>query len=54
MKMQKGSATAGPSSAIGLMRFFDTEMAGPKFSPQFVIVVAIVIVAAILVMRITM
>lgn len=44
MKFQKtpsSSAGSGPSSSIGIMRFFDVESGGPKLSPEFVLVVAV-------------
>ena len=43
VKLKKGKATSGPSSSIGLMRFFDAESMGPKISPQFVIAVSIAV-----------
>lgn len=40
---------AGPSSAIGVQRFFDTDEGGPKLTPEmvfgFAIVVCIVFIA---------
>lgn len=36
------TAESGPSSSIGIMRFFDTESGGPKISPEFVVGVAAV------------
>ena len=45
VKMKKGKAQSGPSSSIGLMRFFDAEIKGPKFSPEFVVVVCIAVAA---------
>lgn len=44
MKFQKPSSdgASGPSSSIGIMRFFDVESGGPKLSPEFVIAVAVV------------
>lgn len=42
------SGGAGPSSAIGIMRFFDIEAGGPKLSPEFVLVVAVVFVAGMI------
>lgn len=51
MKLQKAKGMAGPSSSIGLMRFFDTEMAGPKISPEFALILTTVIVVLVLVMR---
>ncbi len=50
MKFTQSSGPSGPSSAIGIMRFFDADTGGPKISPEFVLVVALlftVIVAAI-------
>ena len=42
---------AGPSSAIGIMRFFDQDTAGPKLTPEFVFVVAVGFTALVIVMR---
>lgn len=44
MKFQKAPSGggAGPSSSIGIMRFFDVESGGPKMSPEFVLAVAVV------------
>lgn len=42
MKFEKPKASAGvgggPSSAIGIMRFFDSDSGGPKISPEFVMI----------------
>ena len=38
---------AGPSSSLGIMRFFDTDMAGPKITPEFVIVLCVIFSAII-------
>lgn len=38
VKLKKGRSTTGPSSTIGLMRFFDAETKGPKVSPEFVVI----------------
>ncbi len=42
---------SGPSSAIGITRFFDAESKSPKISPYFVIGVAIIVIIVMLVLR---
>lgn len=50
MKLSRSKTTGtGPSSAIGIMRFFDADTPGPKLSPHFV-VVATFIVAVIMIL----
>ena len=39
----------GPSSAIGIMRFFDADSKSPKLSPYFVLGVSLVFVIAMLI-----
>ncbi len=52
MKFNKSSSdTSGPSSAIGIMRFFDTDSGGPKISPEFVVAVSVVFTAIIVVLQ---
>ena len=52
MKFTKtGGASSGPSSAIGIMRFFDTDSGGPKISPEFVVGIAVVFTLAIAVLH---
>ena len=41
MKFTQSSGPSGPSSAIGIIRFFDTDSGGPKISPEFVLIVAL-------------
>lgn len=43
VKLRKGRSVSGPSSTIGLMRFFDTETRGPKITPQFIIAISIAV-----------
>jgi preprotein translocase subunit Sec61beta len=43
--------TSGPSSAIGIMRFFDADTPGPKLSPQFVVVVAFIIAVIMIILN---
>lgn len=42
---------AGPSSSLGIMRFFDTDMAGPKITPEFVIVLCVIFSGIILALK---
>jgi len=42
-------AGGGPSSAIGIMRFFDADSKSPKLSPHFVLAVSIIFVIAMLI-----
>ncbi|HLC79880.1 MAG TPA: preprotein translocase subunit Sec61beta [archaeon] len=43
---------SGPSSSIGIMRFFDTDSGGPKISPEFVIAIAIVFTLVISILHV--
>jgi len=47
VKLQHGPAVRGPSSSLGIMRFFDADTAGPKLTPEFVIGVSIVLIAIV-------
>jgi len=47
MKFQRTVGGTGPSTGIGIMRFFDSDVGGPKISPEFVVIVSAVIVMAI-------
>ncbi|MFH0970815.1 MAG: preprotein translocase subunit Sec61beta [Candidatus Diapherotrites archaeon] len=40
---QNKPQAAGPSSAIGVQRFFDTDQGGPKLTPEMVLGVAVVV-----------
>ncbi len=52
VKLKKGKqGSSGPSSSIGLMRFFDSESKGPKFSPEFVVVVCIAVAVTWIVLQ---
>lgn len=42
MKFTQSSGVSGPSSAIGIIRFFDTDSGGPKVTPEFVVGLSIV------------
>jgi len=41
----------GPSSSIGIVRFFDTEISGAKLTPEFVVSLAFIFVALIMLIR---
>ncbi|HZX19608.1 MAG TPA: preprotein translocase subunit Sec61beta [archaeon] len=48
MKFTKNSAaSSGPSSSIGIMRFTDTQLGGPKIPPEAVVVFALIFGIAI-------
>lgn len=43
-----GPGLSGPSSSIGIMRFFDADTKGPKLTPEFVIGLAVAFIALVL------
>lgn len=47
----KPQAGSGPSSAIGIMRFFDAESKSPKLSPQFIIAISIAVIIIFLALK---
>ncbi len=51
VKLNRGPAVSGPSSSLGIVRFFDADTSGPKLSPEFVIGAAIAVIALVLVVR---
>ncbi len=48
----KPKAGGGPSSAIGITRFFDAESKSPKISPYFVIGATTLLVIVMLILRV--
>ncbi len=48
VKLRRGPAVTGPSSSIGIMRFFDADTSGPKFSPEFLIGLSVVVIIVVL------
>ena len=54
VKLNRGPAVSGPSSSIGIMRFFDADTAGPKLTPEFVVVASAVLVTIVLAAKIFM
>ncbi len=51
VKLSRGPATSSPSSSLGIMRFFDVDTGGPKMSPEFVIIVALVLIILVLLVK---
>ncbi|MAG22439.1 MAG: preprotein translocase subunit Sec61beta [Candidatus Diapherotrites archaeon] len=47
VKLKRGPTTTGPSSSLGIMRFFDADTAGPKLSPEFVVIIAVALIAVV-------
>jgi len=51
VKLNRGPSVSGPSSSLGIVRFFDASTSGPKLSPEFVIGIAIGLIAIVLIIR---
>jgi len=52
MKLDRAKEfSSGPSSAIGIMRFFDQDTGGPKMTPEFVVGVAIAFIVLALAVK---
>ena len=51
VKLTGGSGASGPSSSLGIMRFFDVDTGGPKMSPEFVVIVAVMVIVVILLIK---
>jgi len=49
---KKSAQSGGPSSSIGIMRFFDADSKSPKLNPYFVIGAIIAFILLILVLGI--
>ena len=50
----KNMPGSGPSSAIGIMRFFDQDTGGPKMTPEFVVGFSIVFVVFVILIKVFM
>lgn len=48
VKLRKGPAVSGPSSSIGIMRFFDADTSGPKLTPEFIVGLSIAVIIVVL------
>ena len=42
----------GPSSGIGVQRFFDTDEGGPRLTPEMVLVAAVALIVVMLVLHV--
>lgn len=51
MKFESGPATSGPSSSLGIMRFFDADEGGPKVRPEIIVGIAIAFALIVLVLH---
>jgi preprotein translocase subunit Sec61beta len=51
VKLTRGPATSGPSSSLGIMRFFDVDTGGPKMSPEFIVIVAVIMIVVVLLVK---
>jgi len=49
--MTHGPGVSGPSSSIGIMRFFDVDSGGPKMTPEFVVAIAIAFVVLMIALK---
>ncbi|NMA44469.1 MAG: preprotein translocase subunit Sec61beta [Candidatus Diapherotrites archaeon] len=55
VKFIKNKSTGtGPSSAIGIMRFFDANTKSPQLNPYFVMATIIIIVVGMIVLQMMM
>jgi preprotein translocase subunit Sec61beta len=45
---KKKEGQAMPSGSAGLMRFFQDEANGPKIPPEYVLILAVVLIASVL------
>jgi len=52
VKLSHGPSVSGPSSSLGIMRFFDADTAGPKMTPEFVIIASIAVLALVMVIKV--
>ncbi|MFH1544585.1 MAG: preprotein translocase subunit Sec61beta [archaeon] len=51
VKLNRGPGVSGPSSAIGIMRFFDVDSGGPKITPEFILGIVIVFIAIVMILK---
>ncbi len=48
----RNDAGGGPSSAIGIMRFFDADSKSPQLNPYFIVGIIAIFIIALLVIQI--
>ena len=51
VKLRRGSPVSGPSSALGIMRFFDAQTSSPKIRPETVLIISVAIVVIVAVVH---
>ncbi len=51
---QSAPQSQGPSSSIGIQRFFDTDEGGPQLTPAMVFGAAVVVIVVTVVLRMTL
>jgi preprotein translocase subunit Sec61beta len=51
VKLTQGPSVSGPSSSLGVMRFFDVDTKGPKLTPELVIGLAVAFTVLILMLQ---
>jgi len=50
-KSKPSDAGGGPSSAIGIMRFFDADSKSPKLSPYLIMGITVAFVVLLLILK---
>jgi len=51
LKVERREPTYGPSSSLGIMRFFDASSGGPKLSPELVFAISAALGLVILILQ---
>ena len=51
VKLKKGPSVTGPSSSLGIMRFFDADTAGPKMTPEFVVAASVAVIIIVVALK---
>ncbi|HIH21537.1 MAG: preprotein translocase subunit Sec61beta [Candidatus Diapherotrites archaeon] len=51
MKVERSEPAFGPSSSLGIMRFFDSSSGGPKLSPELVFAISAALGLVILILQ---
>lgn len=54
VKLKRGKRLYGPSSSLGIVRFFDSETKAPKMSPEFFVAFAAIAIIAIIIAKVTL
>ena len=51
VKLNRSPGVSGPSSSLGIMRFFDADTAGPKMSPEFVVATSVAVIIIVVALK---